>query len=283
MKLGIFSKTYTGKENLPLEALARRIKNDSLDAVQFNFSDAGVDTLPYQEDALLCDSVKNAFDEAGIEIAAVSGTFNMIHPDDTILERDITHFQNCIRCTNLLDTRCVTLCTGTFDPHNKWRYHPDNSAPEAWKRLCRTMERVLPTAEENRVILCVEPEVSNVIDSAGKARRLLDEMASDFLKIVIDGANLFHTGELARMDEILDKAFELLGDDIVLAHAKDLSSDGHAGDRAAGTGLLDYDRYLHLLASIGYEGALILHSLSEQQVPESVRFLRKKSMGTEVV
>jgi sugar phosphate isomerase/epimerase len=36
--------------------------------------------------------------------------------------------------------------------------------------------------------------VSNVIDSAQKARRLLDEIRSPRLKITMDAANLFHAG-----------------------------------------------------------------------------------------
>jgi sugar phosphate isomerase/epimerase len=78
------------------------------------------------------------------------------------------------------------------------------------------------------------------------------------------------------MREILDEAFELLGDHIVIAHAKDLSQDGEAGHEAAGTGRLDYDQYLSLLAKAGFDGPLILHSLNESQVDQSVAFLRRK-------
>jgi sugar phosphate isomerase/epimerase len=78
------------------------------------------------------------------------------------------------------------------------------------------------------------------------------------------------------MEEVLDRAFELLGKDIVMAHAKDLSHDGAAGDLPAGHGKLDYDRYLSLLHKYGFRGPLLLHSLSESQVPECVKFLRDK-------
>jgi sugar phosphate isomerase/epimerase len=128
--------------------------------------------------------------------------------------------------------------------------------------------------EASGVTLAFEPEVSNVIDSAVKARRLLDELGSPRLKVVIDPANLFHAGELPRMSEILDEAFALLGRDIVLAHAKDLSHDGEAGHEAAGTGLLDYPRYLKLLKQMGFAGSLIIHGLREDQVAASVAFLR---------
>ena len=92
----------------------------------------------------------------------------------------------------------------------------------------------------------------------------------------MDAANLFHAGELPRMRAILDEAFALLGDDIVIAHAKDLSRDGDAGHEAAGTGLLDYDYYLARLRAAGFDGPLILHSLDEAQVDASVAFLRGK-------
>ena len=101
-------------------------------------------------------------------------------------------------------------------------------------------------------------------------------MQSHRLTIVMDGANVFARGTINRQREVLDEAFELLGERIALAHAKDLSRDGEAGHEAAGTGLLDYDRYLELLHSCGYRGALVLHSLTPAQVPGCVRFLQSK-------
>lgn len=90
----------------------------------------------------------------------------------------------------------------------------------------------------------------------------------------MDGANVFPAGTLDRQHEILDAAFDLLGDDIVLAHAKDISVDGEAGHEAAGTGLLDYSYYVKLLKQCGYAGPLVLHSLSEAQVPACVAYVK---------
>jgi sugar phosphate isomerase/epimerase len=173
-------------------------------------------------------------------------------------------------------TSVITLCTGTRDPENMWRRHPDNDSTEAWRDLVASMGEALQIAEEHKVTLAFEPEVSNVVDSAVKGRRLLDEMKSRHLKVVMDPANIFHKGELPRMREIIDEAFALLGDYIVLAHAKDLSHDGEAGHEAAGRGLLDYDRYLSLLRKVGFGGPLILHGLGESQVAGCIAFLRQK-------
>ena len=131
-------------------------------------------------------------------------------------------------------------------------------------------------ARQAGVVVAFEPEVNNVVDSAAKARRLLDEIGSPHLKVTIDPANIFHAGELPRMKEMLEEAFALLGKDIALAHAKDLDHDGDAGHRAAGEGKLDYDRYLSLLYGCGFKGPLLLHGLSAAQVPGCVAFLRQK-------
>lgn len=221
-------------------------------------------------------NLRKEMKERNIKIAALSGTYNMIDPD--IQKRNAgLHLLRYVaeRCA-LFETSVITLCTGSRDPHSMWRAHPDNNTESAWKDLINSMAKALKIAEEYKVTLAFEPEVSNVIDSAEKARKILDEMQSPYLKVVMDGANIFHKGELQRMHEILDEAFDLLGDDIVLAHAKDLDRDGQAGHLAAGTGLLDYDQYLGLLKKSGYTGPVVLHGLSEEQIPFCVEFLKDK-------
>jgi sugar phosphate isomerase/epimerase len=73
---------------------------------------------------------------------------------------------------------------------------------------------------------------------------------------------------------VLEAAFELLWRDIVLAHAKDVAPDGTIV--AAGRGALDYATYLGLLRAAGFAGPLILHGLTEAEVPGSVAFLRDR-------
>jgi sugar phosphate isomerase/epimerase len=157
-----------------------------------------------------------------------------------------------------------------------WRNHPDNRTPEAWADMRATMAAALEIAERHGVVLAMEPEVNNVVDSPATARQLIDELGSPRLKVCIDGANIFHTGQLPRMAEVLDEAFQQIGDHVAFAHGKDLDHDGDAGHLAAGHGVLDFDRYLALLRAAGYDGAVILHGLTEEQAPGCRDFLRAK-------
>lgn len=275
MKLGIFAKTFPRPS---LEATLDAVAAHGLTHVQFNMSCAGLPTLPDEIPDALCERIAQAFADRGLTMAAVSGTFNMIHPDPVRRADGLRRLGVLMAASKRMGTSIISLCTGSRDPENMWRAHPLNTTREAWEDLVASVQQAVDVAVKYGVTLGVEPEVSNVIDSACKARRLIDRMGGTHpsLGIVMDAANVFHSGELPRMGEILAEAFELLGDEIILAHAKDLEHDGAAGDIPAGSGKLDYDLYLGLLRKQGYDGPLIIHGLAESQVADCVAFLRTK-------
>lgn len=273
LSIGIFTRTFAR------HTLAERLDAvvaHGLSQVQFGLSDVGLPELPEQLNPSAVAAIRAAFAARHVALRALSGTYNMIHPDPAQRAAGLRRLRVLAAACAPLGTRLITLCSGTRDPDYMWRGHPSNSAPEAWSDLLQVMEAAVAIAEEYDITLAIEPEPANVVDRPAKARRLLDAMRSSHLRIAMDGANLFHAGDLARMAQVLDEAFDLLGPDIVLAHAKDLVQDGQAGNIAAGTGRLDYDRYSSLLQRAGYDGPLMLHSLDEAQVPASIAFLRDK-------
>ena len=273
MDIGIFSKTFARPT---LGAVLDAVAAHGVHAVQFNLSCAGVEEIPDVIAPTLVATIRQEMAARGITMSAISGTFNMIHPDMAERQAGLRRLRTLAAACESLGTSVITLCTGTRNTQSMWRSHPDNGSEDAWRDLVVSMHETAAIAEEYGVTMAFEPEVSNVIDSAQRARRLLDEIGSPYLKVVMDGANIFHQGELPHMTAILTEAFDLLGNDIALAHAKDLTEDGHAGNAAAGTGLLDYDLYVRLLHESGYTGALVLHGLSEAQTPGCIEFLRTR-------
>jgi len=271
MELGIFCRIFARPSLAQtLDALAA----SGLRAVQFHLTSAGLPELPDEISPQAAAEICQAFKARGLHMAAVSGTYNMIHPDPLIRQQGLNRLQVLAAACPQLGTSLITLCSGTRDPANMWHRHPDNSTPAAWRDLLDSLTPALEAAEANRVTLAFEPEPGNVIDRARKGRRLLDELRSPYLKVVMDAANLIHPGELGRMPELFDEAFDLLGADVALAHAKDLAPDGRVV--AAGKGLVDYDHFLDLLHAVGFSGAVILHSLDESEVPGSLELLMGK-------
>ena len=275
MRPGIFAKTFSRSSP---EEVFDAITEHGLHETQFNMSVVGLPSMPDEIDPALADRVRGAAAGRGVAVAAVSGTFNMAHPDEEVRRDGLRRLGVISGACKRLGTATITLCTGTRDRDDMWHKHPENGTPEAWRDMLDTMQAAIDITEDHDVTLAFEPEINNVVDSAQQGRRLLDEMRSPRLKVVMDAANLFDAQDparqLSRSNEVLYEAFELLGADIVIAHAKDVRASGEVV--AVGRGDLDYDLYLEHLSDAGYRGPLILHGLGEDEVESSVASLRER-------
>ena len=243
--------------------------------VQFNWGSAHpAGPLPEVIDAI-CPVIREETGKRDIVIAAVAGNINMADTDPEKRQQGIDRLRMIIGACESVGTSVVATCTGSRHPESMWRHHPDNASPEAWRDVCATLEQVLPTAEAAGVMVAFEPEINNVASDAAKSRRLIDELGSPNLKVVMDAANIFGKDDLPRMAQVLDEAFDLLGDHVAIAHGKDLDHGGDAGHLAAGTGKLDYARYVSLLCGLSFDVPVILHGLTEAQVGDSAGMLRR--------
>lgn len=263
-----------------LEARLDAVKAAGISCVQMSMVCAGLPEMPDEIPAELPARIRREASARGIAIASLTGTFNMCHPDPEHRRTGLRRLRVLTEACAPMGTSHIHLCTGTRNPTSMWRAHPDNSTPEAWRDMAACVREATGIAREANVVLAFEPEISNIVDSARKARRLLDEVASPHLKVTIDPANLFPAGQLPRMKEILDEAFALIGKDAVLAHAKDIDRDGEAGHKPAGQGKLDYDRYIALLRKYNFKGPLLLHGLSVAQVPDCLAYVRAKLISS---
>ena len=89
MKLGIFTKTF---QRPTLDAKLEAVTAHGMHAVQFNLSCAGLPSLPDDPDELdsghLCADPGDVT-RRGVTMSAISGTFNMIHPDTAVRSWDL--------------------------------------------------------------------------------------------------------------------------------------------------------------------------------------------------
>ncbi len=115
--------------------------------------------------------------------------------------------------------------------------------------------------------------MANVVDSADRARALIDHLQSPALAIVLDPANLFEVTSLARQRDILARAVDLLAERIVMAHAKDRHPDGSFA--TAGQGVVDFPHFLARLRAAGFDGDLVTHGLTADAAPGVARFLAR--------
>lgn len=270
MQLGIFAKTFSAAN--PLQALDA-VQKAGFVCAQYNMSCSGLSAMPDAIDAKTAAAVGQASEDTNIPIVAVSATFNMIHPDTTVREEGLRRLAVIAENAKAMGTQLLTLCTGTRNQDDKWMGHPDNDSLRAWSDLLQIMERAIRIAEAHDVKLGIEPELANVVNSVPKAKRLIEQLQSDRLKIVLDPVNLFENTGLAEQKRVVSEAVEISADHLVMAHAKDRTPDGEF--TAAGKGVLDFRHFLRALSDCGFDGPLVTHGLTAQQAPGVARFLRK--------
>jgi sugar phosphate isomerase/epimerase len=270
MRLGIFTKTFA-RPTLP--AILAAVAAERVDCVQFNLACVGVDTVPAQIPAGLAATIGQQFAERQITMSAISGTFNLIHPNRALRQSMLANLGILAEACQALGTRVVTLCTGTCDPVDMWKAHPDNQSPEARRTLVESLHTALAITASTGITLAIEPEPANVVNSAEKAIALLQEINSPRLKIIFDGANLMHGHAFNQTTAVLRRALDLLAPHTVIAHAKNLEAVGQG--TIAREAVLDYVAYLRLLFEFEFEGPLILHGMAEGQARDALEFVRR--------
>lgn len=270
MELGIFAKTFPRPD---VQTTLEAVQALGLHCVQFNFECAGLPSMPEEIPSSTLAAVAAASRDTGVRLAALSGTFNMAHPERDVRKAGLQRLRTVTEAATRLGVPLVTLCTGSRDRENMWRAHPDNRSDQAWADLIETMERALSIAARAGIALAIEPEHANVVDDAARARALLDALhAGDRLNVILDPANLLEAER--PQDDVLQKAFDLLGTDLAIAHAKDRQHDGKTC--ALGRGVVDFDRYFSLMRSVGFAGPVIMHGFKEIEAAESTAFARAK-------
>jgi sugar phosphate isomerase/epimerase len=268
MRIGIFGKTFAAPGAL---GAMKAAKAAGFDTVQFNMACCGLPAMPDEITPEMIAVVAAASRETGVSIAAISATYNMIHPEPKIRADGLRKLEVIIKSARAMGASLVTLCTGTRDAEDQWRHHPDNQGAEAWRDLLAEMSKAAALAEAHDVFLGIEPELANVVNSAAAAKRLLNETGSPHLRTVLDPANLFETASDEERRSIIARAAETLAGSISMAHAKDRDAAG--GFVAAGTGVIDFPNFIACLRQTGFDGPLVTHGLSEAEAPAAAAFL----------
>jgi sugar phosphate isomerase/epimerase len=243
------------------------IADAGFSAIQLDFATVGLASMPVSIPDSEIETIRAGVAAADLEIAGIGGTWNMIHPDPTTRNEGMASLRAIAGTCKALGTGIVTLSTGTRDAANMWRRHPDNDTPEAWSDLLAAMTTALEIADEHDILLAFEPEPANVAKNAQKARELLDTLAHPRLRICFDAANVAASDLMRNPMAVIAEGIDLLRPEIAIAHGKDLDATG--AFCPAGTGIVPWQETIAALTAAGFDGALVMHSLHEQDVPRA--------------
>lgn len=284
MRTGICT---TDLQTMPAEKLFEKLGDLGTPVTQLSFAsiaetdfvpDGNIEFPATVDEKVLQLIIKYA-EKYHVEIAAVNGTFNMAHPDAGVRAEGLRRFKGLLQAVNALGCKMVSLCSGTRNPVSLWAPHDDNKTQEAWRDMFETVTAAVKIAERFDIVLAVETETANIIDTPEKARQLMDDIGSPNLKMIMDCANLFHPGQAhtENVHRVMHHAFELFGRDVVIAHGKDIKQSNGIEFCGTGEGIIDFISFAKLLAAYDYQGDMFLHGVEEDKLPAAIRYFKDKA------
>jgi len=284
MRIGICTTDF--ENAMPADELFAKVKSLGFSAVQLAFSSVSECGFKVSDHIEIPGSVSDdaiaailaASEKYGVGICAVNGTFNMAHRDAGIRAEGIRRFDGFLKAVKALGCGMATLCSGSRSEAGLWTYSPDTALDDAWDDMYGTMKQAVAIAEKYGIVLAIETEASNVISTPERARRLMDDIGSPNLRMILDCANLFHAGEAhpENVRPAIDRAIEYFGRDIVIAHGKDIRESDGIDFCGTGFGIVDFPYMVEKLASVDFGGDMMLHGIyNEEDMPGCLSFMEK--------
>lgn len=212
------------------------------------------------------------FAEAGVKISILGSYVNIVDPDLEKRKQALNDFTKHLSLAD--DFKASMVATETGSVGNG--YTEENFTEEAFLEVIDSVRLMVKDAEKFGTTVAIEPGINHPLYTAKLAKRLIEAVDSPNLKLILDCANLMLPENHHHQAEVIEEAFELLGDHIIAMHVKDyVIEDGKVKIVPVGTGEMAYDR---IMSFAKYEKPYLFVSLEATREPElenSIKLLKE--------
>lgn len=219
--------------------------------------------------------VKSIFQQHGVQLAVLGCYINMIHPDAEERQRQLERFKEHIRFARDFGCSIVGTETGSVIP--SLGYSEDNFTEEAYIEVAKSVRVLVSEAEKFGVIVGIEGGINHPIHTPKRMKRLLDDVPSPNLQVIYDPANFMSMDNIHDQLSVMDEAFQLFGNRMVIVHAKDFIVDNSEIVMVpVGTGQLNYAALFKRLKQQKPFINILLENTREPHIANSVRYLQSQ-------
>lgn len=204
-------------------------------------------------------------------------TFN-IHPDEAQRRKNNKYVAEQCEAAERIGCTMVTTHTGTCSTESAVAPHKDNWTPETWRKSVAGIKQILKDSAGCKVPLGIEAVNMTAMNNPRAHLRLIEEIGDPRVKVCLDPVNMIHMGNYFRTTEHIQECFELLGDHIIAAHAKDSYTlpdrmSMYITEVAPGKGVVDYETYLCGLSRLKKPVTLIIEHIPDDQYAGARQFI----------
>ena len=243
MRLGV--SFWSGIDPLRLERTVERVETIGVRGLGHiavkNWTDADI------------ERARDVFANHGLfvgEVTLYDCGWPLASPEAAVRDRTVAELVKGCEHAITLKAHCVGMSVIANGPADGYVW-----SDEVWKRLVAGTSAAAAEAERVGVDLGFHPGNRGPIDTPEQLRRIIDDVGSPRVKVILDPVNMTNHRNYYSNGDFLNHTFDLLGDDIVAAHAKDvLLDDRHLitklDEVPLGMGGIDYDTYVERLGQL---------------------------------
>ena len=226
-----------------------------------------IEEFPTTDEALtpgLAMYIKNVFAKNNVDIAVLGCYLNLANPNKEQLAETVHRYMAHIRFASWLG--CGVVGTETGAPNETYTHVPECHGEDALQTFITNLRPIVKYAEQMGVVIAIEPVWKHIVCNPKRARRVLDEINSPNLQIILDPVNLLDICNYQDQVAIVDEAIELLGPDVAMVHLKDYVVEGDKlVSVGCGFGQMDYTSIIKFMK----ERKPFIHATLEDTTPEN--------------
>ena len=234
-----------------------------------------------------CKKTNALYGSQGLELAQFGIGYQecLFDPDKAVRDKVIKTLQRGIEVGRELQAQNVLIRTGSLNPSGSYDPTPENHRPECLNRLVDTLSRIAGKAEAEGLTVVIETHVLTIMGSPEINKRVIDDVGSDRLRVVMDFVNHFQSlDQVFNSTERLNHIFDVMGPIAPICHVKDISLEPgfvlHMNEEIPGAGLLDLGTALKRWEASHPLGYMLVEHLPEEKISTAVNNVRK--IATEV-
>ena len=270
-------------ENINITEAVKRVRDKGYTAA----IGSGHDWLSAPESAIV--ELKKALKKYDVIFAEMHVCANNLHPDVSERRKNHKLAAEAVESAERVGASTVTVCLGSRSRLGSTFTHRDNWTPETWKASVKAVRQILNDTAGMKVSLGMEALNLTPLNNPRAHLQLMEEIGDPRCKVVLDPQNMLTITTYYRTTELLNECFDLLGENILACHGKDILLDPNRmlpkyDWVVLGRGTMDYKTYLIRLSRMKYPRSLLLEFLSEEQYPEAKKHVEEtaKKVGVTI-
>ncbi len=238
-----------------------------LDGIELTFGDCLMEDITKNE----CGNILKYAEEKGIGLKTLAAGFYWAcslgsdNPEER--EKAIVFSEKYIKVASWLNIDRILVIPGAVDV--AWdKSRPITSYKNVWDNATDSLKKVLPIAEKNGVIICLENVWNKFLLSPMEFKIFLDQFNSDYIGIYFDIGNVLLNG-------YPEHWIEILKDRIKAIHFKNFKREDCGGTlHGFGDDILDgdvnYNNILEELKKINYSGPITAEMIPFSRLPDLI-------------